>query len=78
LTTEPLIIDRIRALVGRRVSAAEVREAVERPLSEAEREDVLALARWFLQRYPTGADRLRYVRRAYARWHTARPSALDP
>jgi hypothetical protein len=60
--------DRISRLVDRRVSSAELREALEAPLSDAEREEILALARWFTRRYPTGAARLAYVRRAYARW----------
>ena len=60
--------DRIRRLVDRRVSSAELREALEVPLSDAEREEILALKRWFTRRYPTGAARLAYVRRAYARW----------
>jgi hypothetical protein len=60
--------DRIRRLVDRRVSSAELREALDAPLSDAEREEILALRRWFTRRYPTGAARLAYVRRAYARW----------
>ena len=60
--------DRISQLVDRRVSSAELREALEAPLSDAEREEILALKRWFTRRYPTGAARLAYVRRAYARW----------
>lgn len=38
------------------------------PISEAERDEVLALVRWFRRRYPTPAERLAYVRRAYAQW----------
>jgi hypothetical protein len=62
------LADRIRALSERQVSAAELRETIERPLSDAEREEVLALARWFRRRYVSGAERLAYVRQAYARW----------
>jgi hypothetical protein len=60
--------DRIRRLVDRQVSATELREALEAPMSDAEREEILVLKRWFTRRYPTGAARLAYVRRAYARW----------
>lgn len=60
--------DRVRELFERRVSADEVRGALERPVSEEERDEVLSLVRWFRRRYPTGADRLAYVRHAYSRW----------
>jgi hypothetical protein len=33
-----------------------------------EREEILSLVAWFRRRYPTPADRLAYVRRAYRRW----------
>lgn len=38
------------------------------PMSDAERDEVAALAAWFLRRYPTGSERLAYVRRAWRRW----------
>ena len=60
--------ERIDAVTERRLSADEVARALNDPLSEAEREDVRALVRWFTTRYPTPAERLAYVRRAYARW----------
>lgn len=47
---------------------AEARAYLEAPISQAERDDVLALVRWFRRRYPTPAERLAYVRRAYAQW----------
>jgi hypothetical protein len=62
---------RIAAEIDRRVSAQEIRDALERPLTPDEREEGLALVRWFTRRYPTGADRLAYVRRAYQRWTAA-------
>jgi len=40
----------------------------EAPITQAERDEVEALVRWFRRRYPTPAERLAYVRRAYARW----------
>jgi hypothetical protein len=62
--------ERIAALTERRVSAEEVRRAVEDPIPASERADVLSLVRWFTRRYPSPADRLAYVRRAYARWRS--------
>jgi hypothetical protein len=50
------------------LSAAAVRAYLDAPISDAEREKVLELVRWFRRRYPTGADRLEYVRRAVRRW----------
>lgn len=58
----------VREWSERLVSADEVREALERPIDPQEREDLMSLVRWFTRRYPTGADRLAYVRQAYARW----------
>jgi hypothetical protein len=58
--------------VERRLDAAEARAYLARPISGAERQDVLALVAWFRRRYPTPASRLAYVRRACARWrHTS-------
>jgi len=52
----------------RALSPAEARAYLDAPITKAERDEVLALVRWFRRRYPTPADRLAYVRRAYARW----------
>lgn len=52
----------------RQLSAAEFDAYVNAPMAEAERNDIRELAKWFTRRYPTGADRLAYVRRAYRRW----------
>jgi len=41
---------------------------VNAPVSEDEREEALRLIRWFSTRYRTPAQRLAYVRTAYARW----------
>jgi hypothetical protein len=61
-------------LVNRRVSADEVRHAMTRRIPSTERDDTLALVRWFTTRYPTPEARLDYVRTAYARWvKTLRP-----
>jgi hypothetical protein len=53
------------------MSLDEARAYLDAPISTAEREEVLALVRWFTTRYPTGRDRLAYVRRAYRRWRNS-------
>jgi hypothetical protein len=62
----------VAALVNRRVTAEELQEALDRPLGAAERDEILALVRWFRRRYPTPLERLAYVRRAYRRWSGGR------
>jgi hypothetical protein len=64
---------RVRALAQRTLNAEEFRAAMAVPLGEAEEEEARSLIRWFRRRYPTPAERLAYVRRAYRRWTTARP-----
>ena len=61
-------IARLRAFADRRLTADEVRAWLGAPISEEEREDTLSLIRWFRRCYPEPADRLAYLRRAYARW----------
>ncbi|MCC7124936.1 MAG: hypothetical protein IT178_08810 [Acidobacteria bacterium] len=65
--------DRVRARVlteqERTLSAEETAAYLSAPVTDEERENVRALVRWFTRRYPTGAERLAYVRRAYRRWH---------
>jgi hypothetical protein len=68
ITREPAVQAAIRAEIDRELNAAEVAAYLNAPISDAEREEVLALVRWFRRRYPTGAERLAYVRRAYRRW----------
>ena len=60
--------DHVQLFAERRLSPLEAREYLETPISDSERDEVLALVRWFRRRYPTPLDRLAYVRRAYARW----------
>lgn len=55
--------------IDRRVTAAELREALEQPIPRTERDEVLSLRRWFTTRYPSAEARLAYVTRSYARWH---------
>ena len=59
---------RLREEAERRLSVEEARVYLATPLGDDEREQILSLIRWFRRRYPTPADRLAYVRRAYARW----------
>ncbi len=71
----------------RSLGPGEARAYLDAPMTEAEREEILALVRWFRRRYPTPAERLAYVRRAYARWRRTLgagasrqlpPAAADP
>jgi hypothetical protein len=64
---------RVRALSERQLSPEEIRAALAQPLDEAAEEESRALIRWFRRRYPTPAERLAYVRRAYRRWRDAAP-----
>jgi hypothetical protein len=73
ITPTPEALARVRALAERILSAEEVKAALAIPLSAAEEEESRALIRWFRRRYPTPAERLAYVRRAYRRWRAAQP-----
>ena len=61
----------IERAINAPATAADVRRAIEQPIDASERDEVLSLVRWFTRRYPTPADRLAYVRQAYARWRRA-------
>jgi hypothetical protein len=69
---------RVADVINRPISAAELREALERPLSDHEREEIRALARWFCRRYPTPRERLAYARQAYRRWQATAVRARPP
>ena len=60
-----------RSFQDRALEPAEAREYLEAPVTDAERDGVLALVHWFQRRYSTPVERLAYVRRAYARWQRA-------
>lgn len=67
---------RLAELVNRQLPLDEWRARAAVPITPEETEHTVALVRWFRRRYPTAADRLAYVRRAYARWQrTALPPA---
>ncbi len=70
-------IARIRNLAERELSLEEWRAALTVPISEEEEAETLSLVRWFCRRYPTPADRLAYVRRAYRRWTRASGTAAN-
>ena len=60
--------ERIAREIDRPVTREELHAELRRSIRDEEREEVLALVRWFTRRYPTGEERLAYVRRAYRRW----------
>ena len=62
----------------RTLNAEEARRYLDAPITEAEREGILELARWFQRRYASPAERLAYVRCAYARWQRSRGRSLLP
>ena len=64
----PEVVAKVRTLSERQLSAGEVEAALRTPVGDWEREEILSLVAWFRRRYPTPADRLAYVRRAYRRW----------
>jgi hypothetical protein len=75
---DPAALAQVRALAERQLRPEEVRAALSVPLGELEEEESRALIRWFRRRYPTPAERLAYVRRAYRRWRAAVPPVERP
>ena len=69
--TRPEAAARVRAYAERRLTAEEVRAQLAVPIGEQEREEAVALIRWFRRRYPDPLSRLAFVRRAWARWSGA-------
>ena len=68
----------IERAINAPATASEVRLALEQPIDAGERQEVLSLVRWFTRRYPTPAERLAYVRQAYARWRRAARKVDQP
>ena len=64
----PEIRDRVRAHLERTVPDAEADAYLSMPIEEDERRAVLDLVEWFLRRYPSPLERLRYVDRTYRVW----------
>jgi hypothetical protein len=62
----------VDAFANRELGPDDVRAYLEAPVSDDEREQTIALIRWFTRRYPSPLERLAYARRAYARWRRAR------
>jgi hypothetical protein len=54
--------------IDRVVTEKELREVLESPISNAERDEATSLRRWFMKRYPRAEERLAYIRQAYSRW----------
>ena len=67
-------IRRLREEYERPLTPEEYRAQRAIPLSAEEIEETRELVRWFLGRYPTGAERSAYVREAIVRW-SRRPIA---
>jgi len=66
------------AAAERVLTAVEAQACLDQPISDHERDEVLALVRWFRGRYTTPASRLAYVRRAYTRWRRTLGHARVP
>jgi hypothetical protein len=64
---------KIRDEAERPLTEAEIRAYDAIPLGPEELADNISLIEWFCRRYPTPEARLRYARRAYARWKRAMP-----
>jgi len=54
-------------IADRELSLEEARAYLDAPIDDDERNEILALVRWFTTHYPSPSDRLAYVRRAYGR-----------
>jgi hypothetical protein len=72
---DPEAVARVRAMAERRLSPEEFEAYVCAPMSDEEREEILASIAWFMRRYPTPGERLAAARRAYAQWARGMPPA---
>ena len=68
MTAELPLVEEVRRIAERRLTAEEFQALLAVPIDAEERARTLELIDWFCRRYPTGAERLAYVRRAYRRW----------
>ena len=71
----PEALERVRQLAERQLSAEEFDAYVHAPMSEAERQEILASGAWFTKRYPTPGERLAAARHACKQWARGMPSA---
>jgi hypothetical protein len=62
----PDVVDELRRLAERRLTAEELEAYVGAPMSERERQEIGDLIDWFMRRYPTPAARLAQARSSYA------------
>jgi hypothetical protein len=68
------LLKRIDEIAERRLTAEEFDDYVNAPMSDDERQEILASVAWFKKRYPTPAQRLASARRAFAQWKAGMPS----
>jgi hypothetical protein len=73
----PEAIRRVRQAAERELTADEVDDLLHGPWAAGEREEALALIKWFRDRYPTPSARLRWARQAYARWVKHQPPGAE-
>ena len=80
---EPVVIpsredvERIREDSERKLSPEEFEAYVSAPMSDAEREEILALVSWFTRRYPTVGERLAYARQVFEGDGKAAPDTAE-
>jgi hypothetical protein len=78
LRPSPEVVALLRQLSLRSLSAGEFDALLGAPVSPQEEAATLELLSWFRRRYPTAAERLAYVRRAYPRWKSWMPRPGGP
>jgi hypothetical protein len=64
----PEALARVHELAERVLTREEYEALASVAIDADERAEKLALIEWFTRRYPTPAERLAYVRRAYSTW----------
>jgi hypothetical protein len=69
------VVDELRRIAERRLSADEFEAYVGAPMSDDERREVIDLIDWFMRRYPTPAARLAQARRSYEASESLMPHA---
>jgi len=70
---EPETVRAIRELADAPRPLVELKARWEREIGPVELQENIELIDWFCRRHPTPEARLRYARRAYARWRAATP-----